>query len=116
MKSVWIFTLALALLVIGINVTAQATIWTVDVHNFAFVPATLTIAHGDTVHWHCSNGFHSVHHNVASPLFGNSPAAAPWDYTFVFNNSGDSTFHYLCQVHPTLMFGTVTVLPAPPSS
>jgi hypothetical protein len=85
----------------------------VDVHNFEFVPANLTIAHGDTVHWHCSAGFHSVHHAATPSLFGRPAAAAPWDYSFTFNSIGDSTFHYICEVHPAAMQGTVTVLPLP---
>ena len=110
------FSILAVLCALALSLTAQATTWTVDVHNFAFVPANLTIAHGDTVHWHASNGFHSVHHNVPSPLFGRPAASAPWDYSFVFNNSGDSTFHYLCEVHPSLMLGTITVTPPTPST
>jgi plastocyanin len=100
------------LMVSVIGTSAFATTWTVDVHNFAFDPAALTIFQGDTVHWHASNGTHSVHHVGSPSLFGSAIAAAPWDYSFAFN-IGDSTFHYICQVHPTLMMGTITVLPLP---
>jgi plastocyanin len=104
-----------ALVLVGLLCAALplfATTWNVDVHNFAFVPANLTIAHGDTVHWHNSSGFHSVHHNRTPALFGIAAGSAPWDYTFVFNSIGDSTFHYICEVHPSTMQGTVTVQPA----
>ncbi|HEY3296899.1 MAG TPA: hypothetical protein VGL38_15815 [bacterium] len=100
-------------LLIVLSSVAQATVWNVDVSNFVFTPATLTIVHGDTVHWHCSSGFHSVHHNATPALFGNTAATAPWDYSFVFSSIGDSTFHYLCQVHPTVMQGTITVTALP---
>jgi plastocyanin len=103
--------IVLTVMIAAVSVASAAT-WNVDVHNFAFVPANLTIAHGDTVHWHNSAGFHSVHHVGTPSLFGTASATAPWDYSFVFNNIGDSTFHYLCQVHPSTMLGTVTVTPA----
>jgi plastocyanin len=78
----------------------------VTVQNFSFTPADLSIAHGDTVNWNCTSGFHNVHHRG-----GTVPASAPWSYQFIFNNSGDSTFHYQCDIH-TSMQGTVTVEPA----
>ena len=84
---------------------------TVTVQNFSFTPATLTIAHGDTVIWHCTGGFHNVHHLGNPSLFGNTAASGPWTYQFVFNNSGDSVFHYDCEIHPSQMRGTVTVQP-----
>ena len=68
---------------------------------------TATLSTGTT-----RSGFHSVHHNRTPALFGNSAGSAPWDYSFVFNSIGDSTFHYICEVHPSTMQGTVTVQPA----
>ncbi|HEY3294262.1 MAG TPA: hypothetical protein VGL38_02375 [bacterium] len=92
--------------------------WHVTVQSFSFTPANLTITRGDTVIWSAINGFHNVHHNATPSLFGTAPATAPWTYQFVFSNVGDSTLHYICQVHPTLMQGAITVsepqaLPAP---
>jgi plastocyanin len=91
---------------------AWATMDTVVVSSFQFTPAHITISHGDTIVWHCTSGFHNVHHLGTPSLFGNSAASAPWYYQFVFSSVGDSTFHYECQVHPTQMQGTVTVQPA----
>jgi plastocyanin len=93
---------------------ATAAQHTVTVQNFSFNPANLTIAHGDTVIWNNTGGFHNVHHLGNPSLFGNTAASAPWTYQFVFSNVGDSTFHYDCEIHPSMMQGTVTV--QPPSS
>lgn len=87
---------------------------TVTVQNFSFNPADLTIAHGDTVIWNNTGGFHNVRHLGNPSLFGNTAASAPWTYQFVFSDVGDSTFHYDCEIHPSMMQGTVTV--QPPSS
>jgi len=104
-----IFALTFAVLV---SLPAWATIDTVLVESNLFNPSHITIAHGDTVVWHCIAGFHSVHHLGTPSLFGNSPAGAPWFYQFVFDHSGDSTFHYDCAVHGVAMSGTVVVEPA----
>ncbi len=103
----WVFVCMAA---IAFALPALATIDTVVVQNFQFTPVHITISHGDTVVWHCTGGFHNVHH--LGSLFGNTAASAPWFYQFVFDHSGDSTFHYECQVHPTQMQATVTVQPA----
>ena len=102
--------LALATLVLALP--AWATVDTVRVQNFSFTPADLTIMHGDTVVWDCILGLHDVHHNATPSLFGNAPASAPWTYSFVFDSIGDSTFHYICTIHSTLMHGSITVQPA----
>jgi len=89
----------------------SATQHSVTVQNFSFSPANLTISHGDTVVWHCTSGFHNVHHLGNPSRFGNAAASAPWTYQFAFSNVGDSVFHYDCQIHPSQMQGTVTVAP-----
>lgn len=63
--------------------------------------------------WTNISGLHSVHHNATPSLFGRPIANAPWVYTFVFNLPA-ATYPYICQQHPTLMMGNVTVV-APPS-
>ncbi|HEY3294474.1 MAG TPA: T9SS type A sorting domain-containing protein [bacterium] len=100
----WVFACLAAVL---IAMPALAAIDSVVVQNFSFTPANLTINEGDTVVWHNISGFHNVHH--LGGLFGNTAASAPWFYQFVFSGVGDSTFHYECQIHPTLMQGTITV-------
>lgn len=78
----------------------------------SFVPASLTINQGDTVLWDNVSGFHNVNGTQASypsnPVsFGNSPAAAPWNYSFVFNTPGN--YSYVCDVHGIGMSGTIIV-------
>jgi len=102
------FSLLLAMVLAGKSLAVQHS---VTVQNFSFSPANITIFHGDTVVWNCTGGFHNVHHLGNPSLFGNTAASAPWTYTFVFSDIGDSVFHYDCQIHPTQMQGTVTVAP-----
>jgi plastocyanin len=102
---VWLFVGVAAIVT---AIPAWATIDTVTVQNFSFTPANITIAHGDTVVWHCTQGFHSVTHRFGA-LFGNQAQSAPWYYMFVFNDIGDSSFHYWCSIHTTAMEATVTV-------
>jgi plastocyanin len=97
-------------LMIAVSTLSFAEQHTVTVQNFSFTPADITIAHGDTVIWNGLGGFHNVHHLGNPSLFGTSPASAPWIYQFIFDDSGDSTFHYECEIH-TSMQGTVTVEP-----
>lgn len=78
----------------------------------SFIPASLTINPGDTVLWDNVSGFHNVNGTQttypSNPVsFGNSPAAAPWNYTFVFNTSG--SYSYICDVHGVSMSGTIVV-------
>jgi plastocyanin len=110
--------LPLLLLAAALARPVSATQHSVTVQNFSFTPANITIAHGDTVVWHCVSGFHSVHHLGNPSRFGNVAASAPWTYQFAFSDVGDSVFHYDCAIHGTSMSGTVTVqalaAPEPP--
>jgi plastocyanin len=106
-KMINLVALVLMMAVTSLSFAEQHT---VTVQNFSFTPADLTIAHGDTVIWNAIGGFHNVHHLGTPSLFGTDPASAPWTYQFIFNDSGDSTFHYQCDIH-TMMQGTVTVEP-----
>ncbi len=88
--------------------------WNVTVRNFSFTPQNLFILPGDTVIWTNVSGLHSVHHTGIPSLFGRPAAVAPWTYAFIFNLP-DATYPYICEVHPTLMTGIVTVTtPSPP--
>lgn len=84
----------------------------VTASGMTFTPASLTINQGDTVLWDNVSGFHNVNGTQATypsnPVsFGNSPAAAPWNYTFVFNTPG--SYSYVCDVHGISMSGTIVV-------
>jgi plastocyanin len=109
MESIMTNLIALVLM-IAVSTLSFAEQHTVTVQNFSFTPANITIAHGDTVIWNAIGGFHNVHHLGTPSLFGTTPASAPWTYQFIFNDSGDSTFHYQCDIH-TVMQGTVTIEP-----
>ena len=109
------------LMLVGLLVgPASATVHNVEVADFAFSPANLTIAPGDTVVWTNILGFHSVHHTGTPSLFGNAPAPAPWVYEHDFATEPPGVYPYICEVHPTMMQGTITITdvpcdaPAPP--
>jgi plastocyanin len=76
---------------------------TVDLHNIAFNPRTVTIKAGQTVAWHFDDG--SIVHNVT----GNGWASSDLDtgyYTHTFTTPG--TYNYQCTIHSG-MDGTVIV-------
>jgi plastocyanin len=111
--------LTILVAVLAVALPCLATTHFVAVGNFFFNPADLTVNQGDTVVWTNGAGTHNVHHNATPSLFGNTAAIAPWTYQFVFDLPPD-TYHYICQIHPTLMQGTVTVqgtqaAPEPPA-
>jgi plastocyanin len=82
----------------------------VVIQNFAFVPATLTVAPGTAVTW--SNRDEEPHNivNIPEPgqprLFRSQAIDGGEKYTFVFDKPG--TYRYICAVHPH-MEGTVVV-------
>jgi plastocyanin len=87
----------------------------VNVTDFAFSPADLTINVGETVRWTNTQGLHNVNGTLASypsnpEGFGNAVASSPWTYEFTFDLPG--TYGYHCDLHgaPGVgMAGTVTV-------
>jgi plastocyanin len=106
-QAIRFWTLLLTMFVIIGPLSAEQ--YSVTVSNFSFSPNSLTISEGDTVVWHSVSGFHNVRHLGNPRIFGNDPASAPWTYSFIFRNVGDSTFHYDCEIHPASMKGTITV-------
>jgi plastocyanin len=100
----------LTIMLLGaLSVPSYARIWGVAVTNFAFTPANLTVAQGDTVIWTNAQGLHGVHY-LGSPagLFGNAAAAAPWVYSFIFNLT-PGVYSYDCTFHGATMPGSITV-------
>lgn len=91
----------------GCNATTQPTAEnTVNIQNFAFSPATLTVAVGTTVTW---TNLDSVTHRLLSDSGGeiDSPSMNNGDtYTHTFSTAG--TYAYHCSIH-TSMKGTVIV-------
>jgi plastocyanin len=78
----------------------------VNISNFAFVPATLTIPVGTTVTWtNKDEEPHTVVSNDGS-TFHSAALGTDGIYSFTFQTAG--TFDYVCSIHP-MMHGTVVV-------
>ena len=95
----------------SLGLSAQ-TYHNVSVTNFEFDPPQLSINVGDTVVWANVLGQHNVNGNqITFPdnpeSFGNGPGPAGWSLTVIFDTPG--TYSYRCDVHPDIMFGSVTV-------
>jgi plastocyanin len=77
----------------------------VVIQNFAFVPATLTVAPGTAVTW---SNHDEEPHNVVSPdrAFRSKAIDGGEKFTNVFDKPG--TYNYICAVHPH-MHGTIIV-------
>ena len=108
-----IFLLSFTLLT-ATFINAQ-TKYTITASGMTFTPSSLTINQGDTVVFDNVSGFHNVNGTQATfptnpASFGNSPASAPWTYTFVFTVAGNYT--YQCDIHAPNMSGTISVQPA----
>jgi plastocyanin len=79
----------------------------VDIDNFAFAPATLTVAAGSTVTW--INKDEEPHTVVANDGSFHSPGmGSQATFSYTFPKAG--TFDYVCSVHP-FMHATVVVTP-----
>lgn len=87
-------------------VTAQAQ-QTINISNYAFNPATITVKSGTTVTWTNSD---PVAHKVVSdsPAFTSDDIPQGGSYSFTFSTAGSYPYH--CQIHPS-MTGTVVVSP-----
>ena len=115
----WAAAVALLALVIGASWhpgAARAANVPVSINGFAFVPATKTIAVGDTVTW--ANNESSVPHAAKSdsgvtPAFDTGVISAGASASVTFTQAG--TFAYHCSIHPS-MHGTIVVESAPASA
>jgi plastocyanin len=77
----------------------------VNIDNFAFVPATLTVAAGSTVTW--TNRDEEPHTVVADDGSFHSPGMGS-QATFSYRFATAGTFGYVCSIHP-FMHATVVV-------
>jgi plastocyanin len=77
----------------------------VNINNFAFVPATLTVAAGSTVTW--TNRDEEPHTVVANDGSFHSPGMGS-QATFSYKFATAGTFDYVCSIHP-FMHATVVV-------
>jgi amicyanin len=94
-------------IVLGLSSPAAAENHAVMIEQYAYTPAALTVAQGDTVTW---TNHDSVQHDVrvtSGPTTFQSPMLAQgqsWSHTFTVAGS----YSYICSVHPD-MRGSVTV-------
>jgi plastocyanin len=72
---------------------------TVEIHNFEFEPATVTVHPGDTVEWkNEDNAPHTATADTPKPGFDSGviqPGAA-WRY----DAREKGTYNYICKIHP----------------
>jgi plastocyanin len=78
----------------------------VHISNFAFTPATITVAVGARVTW--TNQQPDIQHTVTADdgSFGSNPLSTGSSFSHVFTIAGTYTYH--CNIHPD-MTGTVIV-------
>jgi amicyanin len=77
----------------------------VDIVNFKFTPATLTIKAGTTVVWINKD---SIAHTVNFSAGGVSSSVLNQNNQFTHTFTAAGSFAYICQIHP-FMHGSVTV-------
>ncbi len=79
---------------------------TVNIQNFAFNPASITVPKGTTVTWVNQD---SANHQIVSDAQGSIAQGALFtsnslpkgaSYSFKFDNTG--TYPYLCSIHPSM--------------
>jgi plastocyanin len=98
--------------------SALAATTNVDIVNFAYSPATVTVKLGDTIHW--TNTTPTTSHTSTSDTTNpDGSAGVHWwssgtilhgaTFDFLFTAAGAFTYH--CTIHPTLMKGTISVAP-----
>ena len=79
----------------------------VQIKNFGFSPATITVKVGSTVVWTNKD---SVQHDVTFDAGGIASSVLNSDDTFSHTFLIVGTYHYICTIHP-FMHGIVTVTP-----
>src|SRR5437667_6030442 len=95
----------------GEAVKISASQATVQIDNFAFAPATLTVTAGTTVTWKNDDG--DVHTVVEKDRRFKS-AALDTDDSFSQTFTAPGEYEYFCSLHPR-MTGKIVVKPAGPS-
>ena len=73
----------------------------VEVSNFKFSPATITIKAGTTVEWHGMSGTHEVKNDPGSSVTFDGPLDTGATFDVVFSTPG--TYHYHCEIHPSMV-------------
>jgi len=98
--------LAASVLLLGAPRAQAASTVTVEISNFAFQPASVTIQVGDTVTWtNLDSAAHTATDTGSGSLFDGVMNQGE-SFSYTFTQAG--TFHYICTFHPD-MTGTVIV-------
>ena len=92
------------------TVSVQSTVatksYSIDISNFAFNPASLSLKVGDSVTWtNKDSASHTVTSDSGSEL-GSNALSNGQSYSHTFNTPG--TYSYHCTIHP-MMTGTISV-------
>jgi plastocyanin len=77
----------------------------VDITNFSFAPAVLTLTTGTTVTW---TNRDSIAHTVTDEADGISSPVLNQGDTFTYRFTKPGTYNYICTIHPE-MHGTIVV-------
>lgn len=93
-------------------VKAAASAATVQIDNFAFTPATLTVTAGTTVTWKNED---DSPHRIGDKDGTFKSAALDTDDTFSHTFAAPGEYPYICTIHP-YMVGKIIVKPAGKSS
>ena len=93
-------------------VAAAAGTATVNIENFKFLPATLTVPAGTTVTWKNED---DSPHRIGDPTGMLKSEALDTDGTFSHTFAQAGEYPYICTLHP-YMRGKIIVKPAGPSS
>ena len=96
MKNSIFFSLLIFMLVVYTGIIHSQTLHTVEVSNFVFTPANLTVTVNDTVRWININGTHNVVADDNSFTSG-PPSSSNWVYDKIFTAEGNNP--YYCEVH-----------------
>jgi plastocyanin len=102
------FAILAACLVIGV-LPALAADQNVVIRDFSYTPAKVAVMPGETVHWAAFDGGTSYMHSVHFDDQAAGLAAPSYTFTAARTFDQEGTFTYHCDVHPTLMKGTVYV-------
>ena len=102
------FAILGACLAVGV-LPALAVDRSVGIRDFAFAPSEVAVTPGGTVTWAAESGSTSAMHNVHfdDQVAALGPPSASFGASRTFAQEGTYTYH--CDVHPTLMSGTVYV-------
>lgn len=86
--------------------------YSVQMVNYAFAPASITVNEGDTITWTNQDTAPHTVTTTSGPQSLNSPYLSKgqsWSYTF----SAPGTYEYYCTVHPDMRARVVVRAPAP---